>query len=87
MINRRVYEIVGVEPGQPLPAFTSFGCYPIAYFTKRGDTLCAKCATEDDNGDDDPVTLADVYWEGEPIQCDDCGCDIESAYGPVSEGE
>lgn len=87
MITKRVYEIVGVEPGKALPAFSSIGCYPIFYLTERGDILCAACANEDDNGDDDPVTCAGVHWEGEPMQCDDCECEIESAYGPVSEGE
>lgn len=27
----------------------------------------------------------DVYWEGDPLQCDECFRPIESAYGPVVE--
>ncbi len=31
------------------------------------------------------VDAVDVHYEGEPIGCDHCGAEIESAYGPVSE--
>lgn len=66
-----------------LPAFTDLGGYPIFYVSKAGLALCAKCASREC---DDPVVDADVHWEGEAITCDDCGAEIESAYGPI-EGE
>lgn len=59
-----------------LPAYTSIGCYPIIYFTAPGNVLCASCASEEST----PPT-GDVYWEGEPLSCDECGGMLESAYG------
>lgn len=64
-----------------LPAFAWPGGYPIMYFTQDGSTVCPDCANKDDTSD--PVKAGDVYWEGEPMECDDCGKPIESAYGPV----
>lgn len=61
-----------------LPAHAWPGCYPLAYLTESGLTVCATCA----NGDtSDPVTAQFVRWEGPVDWCDDCGCDMESAYG------
>lgn len=63
------------------------GGYPILYLTKLGDVLCADCAneTEQDRDHYDPVEAADVHWEGDPLQCDGCSNEIESAYGPIEE--
>lgn len=85
--HERVYCHVGVKQGEALPAYTSIGCYPILYYTKQGETLCAACATEEaaQEDSDDPVMYADVYWEGESESCAGCSKELESAYGPVSE--
>ena len=64
------------------------------YITQQGAMLCPECATReldsassgDDAKGDDLPHWADILWEGDPEQCDDCGRDIETAYGPV-EGE
>lgn len=66
-----------------LPAYAWPGGYPIIYLTGMGDTLCADCATKEaaDPDANDPAVLADVFYEGAPIDCDDCGKKIESAYG------
>jgi hypothetical protein len=68
---------------RPLPKFTSVGCYPIVYVTGDMDCLCATCATKmRDEAEDGAAPLAcDIHWEGEALSCDDCGDDIESAYG------
>lgn len=70
--------------GYPLQAYTSIGCYPIYYVTRRNECLCAACANnpECDYG---PAVLCDVHYEGEPIECAACLADIESAYGPADE--
>lgn len=47
------------------------------YLAKDGATLCAKCATEER----DDIDASGIHWEGEPILCDGCGVEIESAYG------
>lgn len=69
-----------VKSKKPLPSHTSVGCYPIAYFSERGECLCADCASEEEK-----APMGDVLWEGDDFQCDSCGTDIETAYGPVSE--
>jgi len=71
-----------------LPAFTSVGGYPLVYLAADGGCLCATCATSDGqtHDDSDPqwhLVGCDVHWEGEPLTCDHCGDDIESAYGEV----
>jgi hypothetical protein len=33
------------------------------------------------------VVVGDVYYEGPPLICDDCGTEIESAYGDPDEEE
>ena len=77
-------------PDGTLPAFTSFGCYPLFYVTKDGGVLCPACANADGQTDDphDPqwhLVGGDVHWEGEPLMCDNCNDEIESAYGPIDE--
>ncbi len=62
-----------------LPTYSWPGAYPIVYLTGDGLTVCPDCANEPDTSD--PVVDADVYWEGAPVPCDDCGKVIESAYG------
>lgn len=73
-----------------LPSFTSVGAYTLTYITRDNDVLCAKCATdqidnEDNDTNFDPVITADVYYEGPDMQCDNCYAVIESAYGDPEE--
>ena len=60
-----------------LPAFTSVGCYTLAYYTESGDTLCCDCAADPEN----EATQVDVYYEGPTQYCEACNAEIESAYG------
>ena len=69
--------------GYPLPAYTSLGSYPIIYLDKRDRCLCADCAN-DPECEIGPAVLCDVLWEGDPVECEGCGGEIETAYGPVS---
>jgi hypothetical protein len=62
-----------------LPAYAWPGGYQITYLTRDGLEICPDCANQEDASD--PVTDGDVYWEGPAITCDDCGKEIESAYG------
>jgi len=77
-----------------LDKYTSFGCYPLAYLVtfKRGqcDVLCPDCATEEKHRARNPDVWEDeqalkvepmVHWEGEPLYCEECNAEIESAYG------
>ncbi len=66
-----------------LPAYTCPGGYPLFYLDGHDSTLCPKCATEclsNDTPSLRPVACA-VHWEGEPLSCEECNADIESAYG------
>lgn len=58
------------------------GGYPIIYLTARDEVLCAACATSQEHGE--PVNCG-IHWEGDPVECDGCGEEIESAYGPIEE--
>lgn len=62
-----------------LPSYAWPGGYPIVYYTNDGLEICPDCANKDNTSD--PVKEYDIYWEGPHIQCEDCGSDIESAYG------
>ena len=78
--TKKVYQIVGGNPGDKLPSHTSIDCYPIVYLTKYGYVRCAECATSNDDSFDCTID-AGILWEGEAHTCDDCQCEIESAYG------
>lgn len=65
------------EKAKPaLPQYTSLGGYTILY-TRDNECFCAKCARTTDH--------AATYDEGDPIECDECGAEIESSYGPVTD--
>lgn len=68
-----------------LPAYAWPGGYPLVYITEEGLTVCALCASKDDDETSDPVVGYQVHWEGEAETCEDCGAEIESAYGEVEE--
>lgn len=76
----------GLKPlgRQHLPFYSEWGSYPIIYLTKQGNTLCADCATKAlyllDDEFDPPVAYG-THDEGPSEYCDDCGREIESAYG------
>ena len=51
-MGKSIREIVGVEPGDKLPAFSWPGGYDILYVTDDGGVLCADCANA--NGSENP---------------------------------
>lgn len=70
------------------------GCYPIFYLAVDGGCLCADCINnnqqriERETADtttgrdrDWSIWAHEVHWEGEPMTCDHCSAQIESAYG------
>lgn len=74
-----------------LPALAHPGGYPLYYVTRDGGRLCPDCANGK-NGSEaaNPEAADDSQWEvvavqqhleGEPVTCDHCYIDIESAYG------
>jgi hypothetical protein len=68
-----------------LPKYVDGG-YPLAYWTKDGDCLCAVCATDSlianefTGQSEDPAVWVEPYHEGPTMHCN-CGAEIESAYG------
>ena len=70
-----------------LPAYTSIGAYPLRYLTRDGLDLCAACASVPDEETSDPAIAADAHLEGPPLTCEDCGAQIESAYGDPDADE
>jgi len=76
-----------------LPSYAWPGGYPIYYLTKDCGVLCPDCAngkhgSEAHEANDDPqwrLVACDVHWEGEPLTCDHCNAEIESAYGEDDE--
>lgn len=64
-----------------LPAYTSVGGYTIVYLTADSLVLCAPCANKPVDEWSNPAVDGDVYWEGPPMECDDCNAAIESSYG------
>ena len=67
-------------PDGTYPHHTSIGGYPMMYFDKCGNIVCANCANREID-DAQAIVGGDVYWEGPDIQCDDCQLLIKSAYG------
>ena len=64
----------------PFLAHTWPGFYPLVYYTKDGDCLCATCA----GTSSDQLADYDVYWEGPDMSCIGCNATIASAYGDPS---
>lgn len=70
-----------------LPSFAWPGGYPLFYLDGENSILCAKCATASLDNEEErrrPVAC-DAHYEGEPLQCDECYENIESAYGNPDE--
>ena len=85
--ERSARERLRLAAGEPFPAYTAVGGYPILYINRDGDAVCVTCANRPEDGDGDAqVTHCDVYWEGPALPCECCGDPIPSAYGSP-EGE
>ena len=83
---------IRLENNGELPAFAWPGGYPLYYVTQDCGILCAskECVNgpeardiDQECPDDDQwnVVAYDIHYEGEPLICDHCGAEIESAYG------
>ena len=72
------------------PAYTSMGCYPIAYIGD-GFAYCADCTNEVDQdpdcADESPITCAAPTYEDAELYCDRCHERIESAYAEPDDGD
>lgn len=68
-----------------LPAYAFPGGYPILYHSRINSTLCPHCANRADADPDELPAWRPTFWsihyEGLSAYCDDCGREIESAYG------
>jgi hypothetical protein len=75
-----------------LPAFAWPGGYPVYYLAADNGVMCPKCANSADCRNAEPddkqwrIVAGDVHWEGEPLACENCNAEIESAYGDPEEG-
>lgn len=58
------------------------GGYPMAYIDDRCNWYCPDCAKKVYIMEGIELT-ADIYWEGPTVHCEECNCEIESAYGEV----
>lgn len=65
---------------------TSLGGYPTIAILGDSSVLCPDCARNVYLCDGSDVSL-DVYWEGEPLYCEDCNKEIDSAYGDPEDHE
>ena len=91
MDKNTIYKIV--HNNVELPAFAWPGSYPLFYVCEDGGILCPICANSPrakqatvatDNCPDDKqwrIIGSEIHFEGEPIICDNCMGEIESAYG------
>lgn len=62
------------------------GGYPIYYVTADWGILCADCANENmhltlDGDSQWRIECIEVNYEDNELWCDNCNCQIESAYG------
>jgi hypothetical protein len=80
----KIKEMLEENDGQ-LPPYAWPGGYPIVYVDSDNSTLCAECATESINDQDELPNFRPVDWllyeEGPTIACDHCGKMIDSVYG------
>jgi len=83
--NQHVFKMANGAPRKYSPA----GSYPIIYLIsghdRNGPTLhsycpeCALAAAEDP--EEEREIRGDLHMEGSPLECDQCGIMISSAYG------
>lgn len=81
MATQKLLKAVGVDTVERLPEFAWPGGYPIVYMDTNGTELCTPCARRaaEYSGE---TTNYYIHYEGPPIHCEnDCGAEIESAYG------
>lgn len=80
-----------------LPTYAWPGGYPVFYLAADNGILCPDCANGENGSeccgeldadcpsDDQWIIVAhDIHWEGEPIVCEHCDAQIQSAYGSVT---
>lgn len=83
---------------EPLPAFAWPGGYPLFYVFLDGGCICPKCVNDNIGVIDEAIRDGnrvhssgcggwaidgvDTHYEGEPLHCDHCNAEIQSAYGP-----
>lgn len=79
------HELINEVYNDTFIEYSGLGGYPII-FVDNCDVLCADCAKHRFIMENRPITM-DVYWEGQMLECEDCGCIIESAYGDPDEWE
>jgi transcription initiation factor TFIIIB Brf1 subunit/transcription initiation factor TFIIB len=59
--------------------------YPLIVLTVYNQNVCEECG--EFAFDSTEIFTKIVHWEGAAIECDRCGCMIESAYGDPFEEE
>ncbi len=78
----------------PLPSYSSYGCYPLFYIFADGGCICPKCVNANIAEIDEAnkgkrrfnshggwaIDAVDVNYEDADLRCDHCGERIESAY-------
>ena len=65
------------------PCHTAIGLYPLVYISKRGNCFCSMCASNEETPSFqfDPIVDCQPHYEGDSIECSECGEPIDSAYG------
>ena len=69
-----------------LPYYAWPGGYPIIYIDGQNEILCPECANvalKEEEWEEWKPQSWDIYYEGFPLECRECGTQIESAYGEV----
>jgi hypothetical protein len=61
------------------------GGYPFLYYQGDEGPFCVDCANQMDCSE--PITGADIFYEGASQFCEGCGKELESAYGDPEENE
>lgn len=91
--QKRIQSIRADNDGK-LPSFAWPGGYPIVYHTDDNANLCPACANGENRSEASEfadkrsgwrIVDSDIHYEGEPIVCDHCDAEIESAYGNPEE--
>ncbi len=70
------------------------GGYPLYFLSHGGDVLCFGCVRSNFRSVVEHTKMGDrsaswhlgaceVHWEGSPLECAECQCEIESAYGEI----
>lgn len=90
-------ELIKHVKGFARNAFSDVGGYPKVLIMRDGGCLCSGCTKsefkrllEELRDECDPAFMplgVDIHWEGEPMICDHCNAEIESAYGDPEQEE